>query len=343
MKKLPVYCLFLAAILFSCKDKNNTPDVSAVKADVKLERFDQDFFSIDTNAIEKPLSNLQIKYPVLLPVFIQNILGVDSAHLATGISTFIRLSKSIYDTVNIVFKNTDGLKKDFEQSFKYVKHYFPEYPIPAINTIIGPIDLLAKTSDGYSPDFIGPGFLGISLQFYLGKNFSLYNDEYFITNVAPQYRSRRFEKDYIVPDAMKLVVDDLFPDKTSGRPLIEQIIEKGKQLWLLDKFLPQTADSLKTGFTADQLEWCSLNEGLIWNQIISNDNLYSVDPTTIQIYIGESPTTQTMPGESPGNIGPWIGRQVVRKFAEKKSGISPVELMRTDAKKILEEAKYKPK
>ena len=343
MKKLPLYCLCLAVILFSCKDKNNAPDVSAVKADIKLERFDQDFFSIDTLALQNSLPALQKKYPVLLPVFIQNILGVDSTSLVRGISSFIRLSKSIHDTVNIVFKNTDGLKKDFEQSFKYVKHYFPEYPIPAINTIIGPIDLLAKTSDGYSPDFIGPGFLGISLKFYLGKNFSLYSDEYFITNVAPQYRSRRFEKDYIVPDAMKLVVDDLFPDKTSGRPLIEQIIEKGKQWWLLDKFLPKTADSLKTGFTEAQLAWCKTNEGLIWNQIISNDNLYSVDPTTIQIYIGESPTTQTMPGESPGNIGAWIGRQVVKKYAEKNADFNVAEIMRSDAKKILEEAKYKPK
>jgi hypothetical protein len=343
MKNLPVYCLWLAIILISCKDKKNSPDVSAVKVDVKLERFDQDFFSIDTLAPENSFPALQKKYPVLLPVFIQDILGVDSSSFRTGIANFIRLSKSIHDTVGIVFKNTNGLKKDFDQSFKYVKHYFPEYPVPAINTIIGPIDLLAKTSDGYSPDFVRPGLLGISLQFYLGKNFSLYNHEYFITNVAPQFRSRRFEKEYIVPDAMKLIVDDLFPDKSGGRPLIEQIIEKGKQWWLLDKFLPETADSLKTGFTEDQLEWCKINEGLIWNQIISNENLYAVDPAIIQVYIGESPTTQTMPGESPGNIGAWIGWQIVNKYAEKNPRYSVADIMRSDAKKILEEAKYKPK
>ena len=39
--------------------------------------------------------------------------------------------------------------------------------------------------------------------------------------------------------------------------LIEQMIEKGKQWWLMDKFLPETADSVKTGYTQKQLEWCS--------------------------------------------------------------------------------------
>ncbi|MES1225643.1 MAG: hypothetical protein ABUT20_59740, partial [Bacteroidota bacterium] len=234
--------------------------------------------------------------------------------------------------------------KDFEKAFGYVKYYFPSYKNPTkIITLVGPIDGLAQIGTDHSTNFIGTDFLGISLQFYLGKNFSAYNDEYFITNVAPQYRSRRFERQYIVPDAMKLIVDDLFPDNTTGKPLIEQMIEKGKQWWLLDKFLPQTADSLKTGYTKRQLEWCKINEGLIWNQVITNENLYTVDPVAIQTYIGESPFTQTMPEQSPGNIGPWIGWQIVKKFAANNSSITPEQVMNTDAKKILEEAKYKPK
>ena len=35
-----------------------------------------------------------------------------------------------------------------------------------------------------------------------------------------------------------LIVDDLFPDQSNGKPLIEQMVEKGKQWYLLDKFLP---------------------------------------------------------------------------------------------------------
>jgi hypothetical protein len=64
----------------------------------------------------------------------------------------------------------------------------------------------------------------------------------------------------------------------------------------------------------------------------------------IQTYIGEGPFTQGFSQEqSPGNIGQWIGWQIVKRFAEKNSSMKPEELMRTDAMKILEEAKYKPK
>ena len=209
---------------------------------------------------------------------------------------------------------------------------------------MGPIDAMAKMQNGdYSTDFLGSDFLGIGLQFYLGANYPLYQAQYFIDNVAPLYRSRRFEKEYIVPDAMKLIADDLFPDRSNGRPLIEQMIEKGKQWWLIDKFMPTTADSLKTGYTKKQLEWCASNEGLIWNYFITSENIETIEPDVIQTYIGESPTTQGMPAASPGNIGQWVGWQIVKKFAAKNQSLKPADIMNTPARKILEDAKYKPK
>ena len=128
-------------------------------------------------------------------------------------------------------------------------------------------DFAMMGNGDYTPDFLGPDFIGISLQFYLGKDFSLYNTEYFINNVAPAYRSRRFSKEYIISDVMKLITEDIFPDKSKGKPLVEQMIEKGKQWWMLDKFLPEVADSVKTGYTKQQLTWCRENEGLIWSYI----------------------------------------------------------------------------
>src|SRR5206468_3484157 len=186
------------------------------------------------------------------------------------------------------------------------------YKLPAtVRTVVGPMNSMqdfAMMSNGdYVPDFLGTDFIGISLQFYLGENFSLYNTEYFINNVAPLYRSRRFTKAYIISDVMKLITEDIFPDKSKGKPLIEQMIEKGKQWWMMDKFLPEVPDSIKT-------------------------------------YIGEGPFTQGFSQElSPGNLGQWIGWQIVKKFANNNKNIKPENIMQTPARKILEEAKYKPK
>lgn len=338
--------IVLLAVFFlvSCNNKSDGPDISEIKANIKLERFERDFFSLDSNNLLPGLNRLNEKYPGLTPLFIQNILGLDSATILPGVKRFINLSQFLYDSVNNVFRNTDGIKKDFETAFRYIKYYFPEYKERNVFTLIGPVDLLAKTTNGYSPDFLGPDFIGISLQFYLGKDFSLYKDPYFIDNVTPQYRSRRFSKEYIIGDAMQLIVDDLFPDRSNGKPLIEQMIERGKQWWLLDKFLPGVPDSVKTGYTRQQLEWCSENEGLIWSYFVKNEDIYSINPATIQNYIGESPFTQGFSQElSPGNLGQWIGWRIVSKFAGKNPGMKPEDIMRTEARKILDEARYKPK
>lgn len=336
--------LSLGLILFSCKGDKKTPDVSNISVDLHLERFDRDFFAIDTNNVLAGLNNLSQKYPIATPIFLQYVLGVDSATMVPGVRNFISLSGNLYDTVNTVFKNTDGLEKDFKKAFQFVKYYFPKYQVPKIVTIAGPVDALAQSDSGPTPDFLRPGLLGISLQFYLGKDFSVYSDPFFIENVAPSYRSRRFSKEYIIADAMQLVVSDLFPNQSSGKPLIEQMVEKGKQWYLLDKFLPTTPDSIKTGYTQKQLDWCKANEGLIWTYIVKNENLQSLNPSVLQVYIGESPFTQGFPqDQSPGNIGQWIGWQFIKKFVEKNTDMTPEEVMQTDVATIITQAKYKPK
>jgi hypothetical protein len=331
--------------LFSCSDDNKGPDVSNIKLDVQVERFDKDLFSIDTVGIEKGLSALNTKNPELFHIFIYRILGLNDPLQSAEVVRFIRQNKFLADSANKTFENINDIKKELEQAFRYVKYYYPDYKVPKLATIVGPPDAFAKKANGeLTANFLTNDFLGISLQFYLGSDFSFYNDPFYVANIAPQYISRRFDKKYIVADAMKLIADDISPDKSLGKGLIEQMIEKGKQLWLLDKFMPTTHDSIKTGYTKDQLSWCKANEGLIWNEIITTEkDLYTKDPLTLQNYIGVAPFTQSLGPQSPGNIGQWIGWRIVKKFAEKNSSMSVADVLKTDARKILEEAKYKPK
>lgn len=344
MKKT-ILALFVTISLFACNNnKKNIPDVSDIKVDIKLERFDREFFSIDSNNVLPGLNKLNEKYPALTNIFLQNILGLDSSSTLAGVKRFINLSDGLYDTVNTVFKNTNDIERDIKKGFQFVKYYFPQYKIPYVATIAGPVDALAQSESGPTPNFLGPDFLGISLQFYLGNTFSVYSDPFFIENVAPGYRSRRFSKEYMIADVMQLIASDIFPDKSGGKPLIEQMIEKGKQWYLLDKFLPTTPDSIKTGYTQHQLDWCNENEGLIWSYIVKNEDLNSLNPATIQTYIGEGPFTQGFSQElSPGNIGQWIGWQIIKKYAAKNPSLKPEEIMKAETQKILEEAKYKPK
>jgi hypothetical protein len=269
----------------------------------------------------------------------QEILGVDKSDTSRNTllvtKEFLRGYLPIYDSLELKYKNVDGLQKDLEKAFRFVKYYFPQYETGKAILFVGPFDApgIASTRAG----------IAIGLQQYAGRNFSVYQSlpgqELF-----PLYISRRFEPQYITTNSMKAVIEDLFPDQSNDKPLIEQMIEKGKRWYLLDKFLPATPDSVKTGYTQQQLDWCRENEGLIWSYIVKNEDLYSLNPSVIQTYIGEGPFTQGFSQElSPGNMGQWIGWQILKKFVDKNPAMSPGDVMKTEVKKILDEAKYKPK
>lgn len=339
MKRTSILLLSMAFFAFACNNSKKK-----ISVDIEIERFDKDFFAIDSNNIVAGISRLNQKYPGLTTVYLQNVLGLDSASMVPGVQLFLQRSRNLTDDVNKIFSTTNSTASDFENAFGNVKLHFAQYQVPRIISIVGPIDALAQGTYGPNPCFLYPGFLGISLQFYLGRDFTVYNDPFFIENVAPAYRSRRFSKEYIIADAMQLIALDLFPDNSGGKPLVEQMIERGKRWWLLDQFLPDHPDSVKTGYTQQQLDWCNENEGNIWSQIIRSEDLYSVNPVTIQTYIGEGPFTQGFSQEfSPGNLGQWIGWQIVKKFVEKNSDMKAEQVMNTPAKKILDLAKYKPK
>jgi len=338
MKNILVISLVIG-LFAACANHNNEPDVSNIKVNVPVKRFYKSFFNIDTNNISAGLQGLIRDYPDFYFDFMQQIIGVsgsDTNKVTIDVSkTFIRGYFPLYQNLNRQYDDAYWLLKDFGNAFRHVKYYFPAYRETAIILFIGPLDApgVALTKSG----------IAIGLQQFAGKDFPAYQSME-AQQLFPIYISRRFEPQYIVPNCMKAVIEDIYPDRSGAKGLVEQMIEKGKQWWLLDKFLPSTPDSLKTGFTEQQLNWCEANEGLIWNDIIvTQKDLYTKDPMAIQNYIGEAPFTQSLGPSSPGNIGQWIGWQIVKKFVDKNSSMSVADVLKTDARKILEEAKYKPK
>jgi hypothetical protein len=330
---------FLIFILFLGCTNNEGPDVSNIKVEVPIERFDKNFFSLDTNNIAAGLKELMQSHPDFYTDFMQQILGVsgsDTNKITQDVSKiFIRGYSLMYQGLSKQYSDVNWLQKDIQRAFQYVKYYFPEYKTSKIILFMGPLDApgVALTRSG----------IAVGLHQFGGKDFPAYQSME-AQQLFPAYISRRFESQYIVVNCMKAVIEDIYSDRSGIKGLVEQMIEKGKQWWLLDKFLPATPDSLKTGFTKQQLEWCDANEGMIWNDIITTQkDLYTKDPLAIQNYLGEAPFTQSLGPSSPGNIGQWIGWQIVKKFADKNSSMSVSDVLKTDARKILEEAKYKPK
>jgi len=162
-------------------------------------------------------------------------------------------------------------------------------------------------------------------------------------SLYPAYISRKFTPEYIPVNSIKNVIDDLFPDRSSDKTLVEQMIEKGKRIYLADKLMPHLHDTLKKGYTKTQLDGCYKNEGLIWNYFIRNGLVYNNDPTLIKNYVGEGPSTPEFGEGSPGNIGLFVGWQIVKKFMEYNESMPRGEMMNVEPKQLFEQSKYRPK
>ncbi len=334
--------------LSACNSGTTAPDVSGIKVELETRRFEQDFFSLDTARLESSLQLLQAKYPGFTNDFVVNILGIPFLQEPDTMSNrllkkFIADYSTIKDTSDKVFKNFNDITAEVKKGLAYAKYYFPQYKLPTkLITFIGPLDAHFQGSLGSYGDIITNEGLAVGLQLHLGKNYSVYHTE-MGQQLYPEYISRRFEAAYIPVNCMKNVIDDLFPERVTERPLIDQMIEKGKRLYILDKLLPFTADTLKIGYTKMQLEGCYENEARIWNLFLQNNFLYSIEPSVNKNYLQDGPKTDELGDASPGFIALFVGWQIVKRYMDKNPALSLGELMGLDSRKIFEESRYKPR
>jgi hypothetical protein len=250
------------------------------------------------------------------------------------VKAFIRSYVSLKTSVDKLFTDLNATEKDIRRGLQFVKYYFPSYKLPTkLITFIGPINSYGNilTTDA----------LAVGLQLYMGKDFSLYQSEAG-QEMYPAYISRRFDKEYIPVNCIKTIIDDIFPDNNAGRPLVEQMIQAGKTLYVLDQLMPATSDTIKTGYTQKQLEGCYANEETIWSFFVQNDLLFTADPSLTKDYMNDAPQTQAFGKDSPGFIGQFAGWQIVKKWMAKNEKVSLDQLLKTNPKTIFDQAKYKP-
>jgi len=328
-----IFVVIWGIALCACHSSPEIPDVSGIHVALQTERFEKDFFSIDTISLNTSLQSLQAKYPGFTQDFLFNILGTSPDSAQKDVSFFLRSYRDLYEDSKKLFGDLSMQEKEVEKGMQFVKYYFPQYKLPSrLITFIGPINSYGN--------IITTEALAVGLQLYMGKDYPLYRTD-MSQELYPQFISRRFEPAYLPVNCMKNIVDDMFPNKSAG-PLVEQMVEAGKRQYVLDRLLPRTADTLKTGYTARQLEGCYENEKNIWSFFVQNNLLFSVDPNMTRDYMNDGPNTQALGPESPGNIGMFVGTQIVTKWMRQQKDLSLTALMQTPAKKIFEEAKYKP-
>ncbi|HMT30846.1 MAG TPA: hypothetical protein PKD91_16365, partial [Bacteroidia bacterium] len=236
----------------------------------------------------------------------------------------------IYRLTDSAYKSVDDINSGMELFLKHHKYYFPDKALPSVVTYISAFNYAVITTDSV---------IGIGLDMFLGPQI-----EYYPRLGVPRYLFTKFSREYIVPSAIKAWFQSDYDQGAVKNELLSQMVYQGKLLYYIQAMAPDLADTLRTGYTAEQLKWCEANEANIWSFFIENKLLFNSDPAEFSKFVNDGPATNGFPKEAPGKIGAWVGLKIVNAYMKNNDKISLQELLlEKDAQKILEDSKYKPK
>ena len=335
------YALFLiATILAACKSGNNKVDVSNIKLDVHIQRFDHDFDQLSKKPLQPQATQLQNKYGLFYTDFIERVLQVgtiqDTAYFTNLRQVFAgKPYQDLKHEVDSVYPDLSKQEEQLTDAFKRIKYYFPKKQMPKV---------YAYFSGFQAQTTLGNGYIGIGLDLFLGNKSKFYPA---LINTFPHYLSRRFTPDNMVPRVIEGIIrEDMFPESTKDKSLLAKMVYEGKMMYLMDKLLPDVDDSVKIGYTRQQMEWTHAFEANIWGYFLEENLLYETDYNKLQKYLNEAPFTPGLgeKNESAPKLGIWTGWQIVRRYMLKHPDTTVQQLLAMqDPQQILNEAEYHPK
>ena len=346
-KNLSILSFFILCLLvqscWSGKGKN-IPDVSNIEVDVEIEDFNQRLFNIDTNDIRGGIVNLKKEFPVFFNLYFSQIQPFLKSpeldnYFFENTQGFLSDSdvRNLADTTNIVFPNFENYKKEYEQGFKFYKHYFPNNSIPKIYPLISGFNYASFIFpiDGQQDG------IGIGLDMLLGNDYPYW--QLGVQNPAfSNYITRSFTPEHLVKKTFDALADDLV-GLPQGDRLLDLMIYNGKKLYLLDCFLPHTPDSIKWEYTTQQTEWILDNEPQIWSHLLAEELIYETSTNKIKKLVDQSPSSPGMPKEAPGRSANFMGLRIIEAFMKQNPNVTVEQLLTTDAQKIMDKSKYKPR
>jgi len=326
--------LVTSGLLMACSDRVPAPDISGIEAGIEIMRFDADLFELDIDSIPEQIADLEDRYGDFFDIYFNLIIRIGNpaspafpGHLRRFLTDF-----DIYRVktgVDEVFPDLAWLEEDLERAFRYFMYYFPGYRVPDIYTYISGFNQSVVTSEG---------IIGIGLDKYLGTGHVFYSQLQ-----LPVYQRQIMHPGKVVSDCMMAWAMMEFEFDDSEDNLLSHIIHHGKMLYFLDAVLPGQHDTLKTGFTEQQLQWCRRNENLMWTYLVENKLLFSADVRTISRFVNPAPFTREFTSESPGRAALWLGWQIVSSYMNRNRNVTLKELMEdTDYQRILNQARYRP-
>jgi hypothetical protein len=337
MKKTSVHLMsFLGLIILlgACSKSNRFEiDTTKNRVNVKIHRFDKDLLSMDTTNMKVGLNSLYKRYPDFLPVFTANILDTAATDTDAVRQLFYKfLTDTTFALVNKkalqTFGDVSDIEKEVSDAYTYINYYFPGVKLPEIYFYVSGFNRSVMMTNK---------FIGVGTDLYLGTDFPPYKDYTY------EYMLYNMRRECVATDLVSATLFRMFVMNSSEYRLMDNMLFRGKVMYLLSVFMPNEKPENIMGYSPEQWKWSKKYEKEIWAAIIDQKHLFSTDVQLIRKYMNDAPFTAPISQESPGRLGTMIGWQIVESYMNKHPKTSLTDLMKeNNYQKMLEESGYRP-
>ena len=333
--KRVIYSILLVGLLCGCGNKNHYIPKDIEPVEVEIVRFDNAQLAVRSDSVRLDIEQLYADYSAFMPIFVEGILGLpteDTTYLCETYAQFLTDTIMGFAQTNAkaqaLFANIDTLQETLNTGFSRLHFLYPEWEIPTLYLFVSGFN----SSVMYYEDLMGVG-----VDMYLGSDYPYYNQ------VVYDYQKQTMRKACIAGDVLSMYLAYHISYNSKYNRLLEQMIFRGKQLFLLAQLLPNEPAWEVIGYSKEQWDWCVQYEQAIWNRIMQKRDLFKTESNVLSSYMNDGPFTAEITQDSPGRLGLWVGWRIVESYMRNNKGVTLHELINeNDAQKILEQSFYKP-
>ena len=303
--------------------------------EVEIVRFDRALLNVDESTVGQDIRVLYDEYPVFMPLWVEDILGIpswDTAILEQQLPKFLEDTLYGFKRTNALerekFDDISDIQKPLNKAFTRIQWLYPEMEIPTLYLFI---------SGFVTPIFMEDDLIGIGADMYLGSDYEYYN------RVVYEYQKQTMRKECIPVDVVSAYLFRTMPYTSTKSRLLDQMIYRGKVMYLTAQLFDDLPGYEVMGWSKEQWKWCERNEEAIWHLVMDKRDLFKTESLVLTSYLNDGPFTSEISQDSPGRLGIWLGWRIVESYMTHNEEVTLQELMaEPDAQKILELSFYKP-
>jgi len=327
--------LWAIGILYGCGNKHRYIPRDIEPVAVNIVRFDSALLAVHTDNVQQDIAQLYVDYEEFMPIYVEGILELpteDTAYLSELYADFLTDTTmgcaQTHAKTKEVFADIASIQQSLNNAFSRLHYLYPDWEIPEVYFFV---------SGFHSSVMYYENIIGVGIDMYLGSDYPYYNQ------IVYDYQKTTMRKECVTVDIMKLYTSYHIPYNSQYNRVLEQMIYRGKQLFLLQQLLTEEPAWEIIGYTKEQWQWCEEYERAIWNRIMEKRDLFKTDSKVLSSYINDGPFTAEVTQDSPGRLGQWVGWRIVESYMRNNQNVSIQELLSNgDAQMILEKSFYKP-